>query len=263
MGKKCNEMFNSNRKQHWRWTNRLRVEVTKEQGWGYSTLLYFIEFATVTQHGDRGWNRNNLPTDTYTFILHPAHECMVVPHHRGLCPLLFRNSSVGSFTSHKNQNSERAVSFRPYPRRLKYLTICRCYNKGSQSPKLFQDPECWSGRGLNPRAPAQLTGACPIELTGRRLMTNSHELSRLSLDLWVVLVVVVVVVVATTCMRITRQFNREDERGQRWFNKYSNRSAPDWLYKNLLRTIRIKTYICLWNWLRTKSCSGALPLIFF
>ena len=183
MGKKCNEMFNSNRKQHWRWTNRLRVEVTKEQGWGYSTLLYFIEFATVTQHGDRGWNRNNLPTDTDTFILHPAHECMVVLHYRGLCPLLFRNSSVDSFTSHKNQNSERAVSFRPYPRRLKYLTICRCYNKGSQSPKLFQDPECWSGRGLNPRAPDQLTGACPIELTEGRLMTNSHELSRLSLDL--------------------------------------------------------------------------------
>ena len=188
---------------------------------------------------------------------------MVVPHYRGLCPLLFRNSSVGSFTSHKNQNSERVVSFRPYPRRLKYLTICRCYNKGSQSPKLFQDPECWSGRGLNPRAPAQLTGACPIELTGRRLMTNSHELSRLSLDLWVVLVVVVVVVVATTCMRIIRQFNREDERGQRWFNKNRNRSAPDWLYKNLLRTIRIKTHTCLWNSLRTKSCSGALPLIFF
>ena len=259
MGKKCSEMFNSNRKQHWRWTNRLRVEVTKEQGWGYSTLLYFIEFATVTQHGDRGWNRNNLPTDTYTFILHPAHECMVVLHYRGLCPLLFRNSSVGSFTSHKNQNSERAVSFFPYPRRLKYLTICRCYNKGSQSPKLFQDPECWSGRGLNPRAPAQLTGACPIELTGRRLMTNSHELSRLSLDLWVVLVVVVV----TTCMQIPRQFKKEDEKGQRWFNKYRNRSAPDWLYKNLLRPIRSKTYKCLWNWLRTKELFRGSPVAFF
>ena len=185
MGKKCSEMFNSNRKQHWRWTNRLRVEVTKEQGWGYSTLLYFIEFATVTQHGDRGWNRNNLPSDTYTFILHPAHECMVVPHYRGLCPLLFRNSSVGSFTSHKNQNSERAVSFRPYPRRLKYLTInfVDVTTKAANLLSYFKTLMCWSGRGLNPRAPAQLTGACPIELTEGRLMTNSHELSRLSLDL--------------------------------------------------------------------------------
>ena len=150
MGKKCNEMFNSNRKQHWRWTNRLRVEVTKEQGWGYSTLLYFIEFATVTQHGDRRWNRNNLPTDTYTFILHPAHECMVVLHYRGLCPLLFRNSSVGSFTSHKNQNSERAVSFFPYPRRLKYLTICRWYNKRQPVSSVISRPWVLVRPGFEP-----------------------------------------------------------------------------------------------------------------
>ena len=199
----------------------------------------------------------------YLHLHYPPSPWMVVPHYRGLCPLLFRNSSVGSFTSQKNQNSERAVSFRSYPRRLKYLTICRCYNKGSQSPKLFQDPECWSGRGLNPRAPAQLTGACPIELTGRRLMTNSHEVSRLSLDLWVVLVVVVVVVVATTCMQITRQFNREDEKGQRWFNKYRNRSAPDWLYKNLLRTIRIKhTHACRTGCVR-RAAQGLSRWFFF
>jgi len=70
------------------------------------------------------------------------------------------------------------------------------------------------------------------------------------------------VVVATTCMRMTRQFKWEDERGQRWFKTYRNRSAPDCLYKNLLRPIRSKTYKCLWNWLRTRSCSGALTLLF-
>ena len=32
--------------------------------------------------------------------------------------------------------------------------------------QLFKDPECWSGRGLNPRPPAQQPGT---ELTGRRL----------------------------------------------------------------------------------------------
>ena len=42
------------------------------------------------------------------FIFHPAH-LTVVPHHQGLCRLHFTNSSVGSFMSHKNQNSERAV----------------------------------------------------------------------------------------------------------------------------------------------------------
>ena len=29
----------------------------------------------------------------------------------------------------------------------------------------FKDPECWSGQGLNPRPPAQQTGALPTELT--------------------------------------------------------------------------------------------------
>jgi len=32
-----------------------------------------------------------------------------LPQHRGLRPLLFSNSGVGSFTSHKNQISESAV----------------------------------------------------------------------------------------------------------------------------------------------------------
>ena len=40
---------------------------------------------------------------------YPSSPWKVVPHHRGLRPLLFTNSSMGSFMSHKNQNSERAV----------------------------------------------------------------------------------------------------------------------------------------------------------
>ena len=47
------------------------------------------------------------------------------PHRQGLRPLLFSNSDVGSFTSHL------PMVFRPYPRRLESLTICRCHYKGS------------------------------------------------------------------------------------------------------------------------------------
>ena len=36
--------------------------------------MYFIEFATMTQHGDRGWNRINVPTEINPFIINPAHE---------------------------------------------------------------------------------------------------------------------------------------------------------------------------------------------
>ena len=43
-----------------------------------------------------------------------------------------------------------------YLRRLEWLTICRCHNKGSTL----------SGRGLNPWPPTQQSGTYPIELTG-------------------------------------------------------------------------------------------------
>ena len=43
-----------------------------------------IEFATVTEHGDREWNRAYVPIDMNLFIIHPDHH-KVVPHHpRGL-----------------------------------------------------------------------------------------------------------------------------------------------------------------------------------
>ena len=36
-------------------------------------LMYFIEFATMTQQGDRGWNRINVPININPFIIHPVH----------------------------------------------------------------------------------------------------------------------------------------------------------------------------------------------
>ena len=73
------------------------------------TSLYFVEFSTVTLHGDRWWNRTNVLIDINPLITHPARERLY--HTTGVyaLDLLFKNSSMGSFTSHKNQNSERAV----------------------------------------------------------------------------------------------------------------------------------------------------------
>ena len=85
------------------------------------------------------------------------------PHHRGLRPLLFSNSDVGSFTSHNNKKGKvlwtGPTVFRPYPRRLESLTICRyVITKAALSSQLLKNPECWSGRDLNPRlAPSQLS----------------------------------------------------------------------------------------------------------
>ena len=62
-----------------------------------------------------------------------------------LRPLLFSNSGVGSFTSHKNQISVSAVR-----RDLRFSVLIQdadadVITKAALSPQLFKDPECLSG----------------------------------------------------------------------------------------------------------------------
>jgi len=52
---------------------------------------YFIEFATVTQHGYRGWKRTSVQFDINPFITHPAHERLY--HSTGLS--YFKTLGVG------------------------------------------------------------------------------------------------------------------------------------------------------------------------
>ena len=73
------------------------------------------------------------------------------PQHRELHALLFTTSvrvllrPTGLWTLKGCETGPPA--YRPYPRRLESLTICRCnYKRAALSPQLFKDPECWSGR---------------------------------------------------------------------------------------------------------------------
>ena len=52
----------------------------------------------------RHWQ--SLSVHLWSYCNHPNHDVMCVgwPQHRGLRPLLFSNSGVGSFTSHKNKS---------------------------------------------------------------------------------------------------------------------------------------------------------------
>ena len=82
------------------------------------------------------------------------------PHHRGRVLLHPTRTNQG------RSCETRHTVFRPYPRRLESLTICRCHYKGSTFLSvIFKDPEYWSGRGLNARPPARQTGALPTQPT--------------------------------------------------------------------------------------------------
>ena len=88
------------------------------------------------------------------------------PHHRGIRPLLFSNSDVGSFTSHKNK-SVKLLCDGTYG--LSSLSEKTRKSNRLQMSLQRQHPECWSGRDLNPRPPDRQSGALPTELTRRRL----------------------------------------------------------------------------------------------
>ena len=80
----------------------------KIREWNYFTLLYFIEFAMVTQHGDRDWNRTYVPINMNPFISHPDYD-------------LPPEQQCGLFYVPKNQELyvRRGLRFfHPYLRRL-------------------------------------------------------------------------------------------------------------------------------------------------
>ena len=119
-------------------------------------------------------NRRHFATPSTGFTRPNRRACSQAskgwPHHRGLCPLLFSNSSVGSSTSHKNRSVkvlwDRTYEFSSLSektRKSNHLQIS--LQMQHFLPSYFKDPECWPGRGLNPRPPAQQTGTLPTELT--------------------------------------------------------------------------------------------------
>ena len=90
-------------------------EWMNEDSWmrGQRTCPLTIYFNMWTVSSDVSTQRRNwqpLSVHLWAYCTHPAHDvndvmCVGWPHHRGLRPLLFSNSGVGCFTSHKNQIS--------------------------------------------------------------------------------------------------------------------------------------------------------------
>ena len=70
----------------------------------YSTLLNSPRRLNTATGDETG-----LASQVISTVHYAPNQCKVLPHQRGLRPLIFKNSSVGSFTSTKNRNRERAV----------------------------------------------------------------------------------------------------------------------------------------------------------
>ena len=121
-----------------------------------------------------------LSVHLWAYCTHPTHDvndvmCEGWPQHRGLRPLLFSNSGVGSFTSHKNKSVKVLwdgtygfSSLSEKTRKSNHLQMS--LQRQHFLLSYFKDPECWSGRGSNPWPPAQQTGALPTEPTRQRLI---------------------------------------------------------------------------------------------
>ena len=117
-------------------------------------------------------NGTKVPCEVPSPPNHTTHKGW--PHHRGLRPVLFSKSDVGSFTPHKNKSVKVLwdgtygfSSLSEKTRKSKHLQMSlQRQHFGLQfGRKIRRPPECWSGRSLNPRPPVRQTGALPTELT--------------------------------------------------------------------------------------------------
>ena len=111
----------------------------REHGSQYAA--FFIEFATVIQHGDRGWNSTCILISSPSLPTQPTKGCTTLP---GSMPPTLYDQQCGFFQV--PQESEQWKScrtgptvFHPYMRRLECLTInlVDVKTKAVHSPQVF------------------------------------------------------------------------------------------------------------------------------
>ena len=100
-------------------------------------MMIFFEFATVAQHGNRGWNRTCVPIDINPFITHPGHKRL---YHktRVYAPYPLRTECWFIYVPQESEQRKSCETgptvWRPYPRRLECLTIYRCHTTKAAHP---------------------------------------------------------------------------------------------------------------------------------
>ena len=117
--------------------------------------VFFIEFlrygvSTRWQRMEQDWR----PIDINPYITHPAHE--KVYHTTRVCaPYSLRTAAWVLFPVPQESEQWKSCEtepmfFRPYPRRLEFLTIHRCLNKGSTFSSVILRPWVLVRPGFEP-----------------------------------------------------------------------------------------------------------------
>ena len=115
-------------------------------------MIYYILLGRILQlPRGKGHKRTSRSYSKVPHLTHPPIRIQKTATAPG-SPYSFRIVRGFFYVPQNYQHSRNCETgpptYRPYPRRLESLTICRYITKAAVSPQLFKDPECWSGRNL-------------------------------------------------------------------------------------------------------------------
>ena len=165
---------------------------------GQQTCPLILHFNTWTVSSDVSIQRRHwqlLSVHLWAYCTHPTHDVNDVmsegwPQHRGVRPLFFSNSSVGS--SHKSHISVSAVrrDLRFFVR-LESLTVCRCNYKGSTFLSVIWRPwvlvrpgfEPVTSRSADMRSPSWASHAAVMMQMQTQIKRNKHGTHKHALGL--------------------------------------------------------------------------------
>ena len=116
-------------------------------------IMIFSEFATVAQHGKRGWNRTCVPNDINAFITHPTHK-RLYHNTRVYAPYSLRTAVWVLLRPTRIRTAKElwdgAYGFSSLSGKTRSLTICRCDNKGSTFSSFILRPWVLVQMGFEP-----------------------------------------------------------------------------------------------------------------
>ena len=116
-------------------------------------MMIFFEFATVTQHGKRGWNKTWVLTDINPFITHPTHK-RLYHNTRVYAPYSLRTAVWVLLRPTRIRTAKEqwdgAYGFSSSSGKTRSLTICRCDNKGSTFSSFILRPWVLVQMGFEP-----------------------------------------------------------------------------------------------------------------